>query len=218
MFGHVFENAVTLFVIIDPIGLVPLFVTMTKRETAQTRNRIILRGVIISGIILLSFIALGQFLLDELHISLPAFMIAGGLILLVIGLRMVLEDDPEDQLTTTKPSDDEAATHDIAVFPLAMPFIAGPGAIMAVVLLTDNSKFTIPEQAATAGVLVVVLILTYVILLSSELVQRVLGNTGVNVVTRVMGLIVASLAVETLLDGVNQFFFRSSLRQVGGGR
>jgi len=208
MLGHVFENAVTLFVIIDPIGLVPLFVTMTKRETAQSRNQIILRGVIISGIILLSFIVLGQFLLNELHISLPAFMIAGGLILLVIGLRMVLEDDPEDQLTTTQPSDDEAATHDIAVFPLAMPFIAGPGAIMAVVLLTDNSKFTIPEQAATAGILVVVLVLTYLILLASELVQRVLGNTGVNVVTRVMGLIVASLAVETLLDGINQFFFQ----------
>jgi multiple antibiotic resistance protein len=207
MFGHVFENAVTLFVIIDPIGLVPLFLTMTKKETPQGRNQIVLRGVLISGVILLSFIVLGQFLLDELGISLPAFMIAGGLILLIIGLRMVLEDEPENQLTTTKPSTDEADTHDVAVFPLAMPFIAGPGAIMAVVLLTDNAKFTIPEQLATAGVLIVILCMTYLILLTSELVQQFLGNTGVNVVTRVMGLIVASLAVETLLEGINHFFF-----------
>ncbi|UBF29224.1 MarC family protein [Kovacikia minuta CCNUW1] len=206
MFGHVIGDAVTLFVIIDPIGLVPLFLAMTKQETSQNRSRIILRGVIISGIILLSFIVLGQFLLDELGISLPAFMIAGGIILLIIGLKMVLEDEPEKQLMTTQPSPDEAATHDVAVFPLAMPFIAGPGAIMAVVLLTDNDKFTVSEQIVTAGVLLGILVLTYLILLTSEWMQQILGNTGVNVVTRVMGLIVASLAVETLLEGINHFF------------
>ncbi|MGA7937848.1 MAG: MarC family protein [Kovacikia sp.] len=207
MFGHIFENAVTLFVIIDPIGLVPLFLAITRKETPQSRNRIILRCVIIAGVILLSFIVLGQFLLNELGISLPAFMIAGGLILLIIGLRMVLEDEPEKQLTTTKPSIDEVDTQDIAVFPLAMPFIAGPGSIMAVVLLTDNNKFPVAEQLVTAGVLIVILCLTYLILLGSEFLQKFLGNTGVNVVTRVMGLIVASLAVEILLDGINHYFF-----------
>ncbi len=204
-FRHILQDAVTLFVIVDPIALVPLFISLTRREDALQRQKIALRAVTIAAIVLISFIVLGQFLLNALGISLEAFEIAGGLVLMIIGLQMIFE-----QVTAEEAIDQEnkVATigSDIAVFPLAIPFIAGPGAILSVVLLTDNAKFSFSEQAITALVVLVVLACTYGILRGSEWIQRLLKDTGTNILTRIIGLLVVAIAIQTILTGITSFF------------
>jgi multiple antibiotic resistance protein len=195
------EDAITLFVVIDPVGVVPLFLTLTRGMPPEARRRAARRGVVIAGAILLGFIAVGEIVLDELKISLPAFRVAGGLVLLLVALKMILEDEhrrgASDAGTPEGP--------DIAVFPLAMPFIAGPGAILAAVLLTENGTYSIPEQAVTAAIVIVILAIMYVVLLGADAIQRVIGSTGGMVLTRVLGLVLAALATQTMLDGLRPF-------------
>lgn len=201
MFQHFLQDAVTLFVVIDPIGLVPIFIAITKKEPQVSRRRIASLGVGISTIILLAFLAMGQRLLEALEISLPAFRTAGGLLLLIVGLQMVLQESGGHKAST-----DPASSIDLAVFPLATPLIAGPGGIMSVVLLTDNTKFGWIDQSLTALALVCVLLITYGALLASDWIQKRLGRTGVNVITRVLGLLLAALAMETILAGIGGYF------------
>ena len=197
MLEKLFHDIVTLFVVINPIGVVPLFVGVAGHESATARRRVAGQAIIISGVILLAFIAIGQLMLEALGIDLASFRIAGGLVLFVIALRMVLE---ERRITSdTNPS----LGSNVAVFPLAMPFIAGPASIMALVLLTDNNVYTVWQQAETAALLLLVLAFTYVCLVGAEFVQRLLGPTGANVVSRIMGLILAVLAVQSILTGLH---------------
>ncbi|AFZ44710.1 multiple antibiotic resistance (MarC)-related protein [Halothece sp. PCC 7418] len=200
MFQHFLQDATTLFVVIDPVGLVPVFIAITQKEPQVSRQRIALLGVGISAIILFAFMIGGQTLLSALDISLPAFKIAGGLLLLIVGLRMVLNEDEHSAST------DPESSIDLAVFPLATPLIAGPGGIMTVVLLTDNTKFGAIDQAITSLALMTVLIFTYVALLFANLIQKALGRTGVNVITRILGLLVAALATEIILGGIQDYF------------
>ena len=141
MFEKLFHDLVTLFVVVNPIGVVPLFLAVAGRESAAARRRIAAQAIIISAVILLVFIAIGQIVLEALGIDLASFRIAGGLVLLVIALRMVLAE------TETSSDTDAPLRGNVAVFPLAMPFIAGPASIMAVVLLTDNNVYTVWQQA-----------------------------------------------------------------------
>ncbi|EKU99278.1 membrane protein, MarC family [Leptolyngbya sp. PCC 7375] len=201
MLQHFLQDAVTLFVVIDPIGLVPIFIAITQREPQVSRRRIALLGVGISTLILLAFLVVGQSLLAALDISLPAFRTAGGILLLIVGLQMVLQDSGGHSAST-----DPASSIDLAVFPLATPLIAGPGGIMSVVLLTDNTKFGFIDQAVTALALLSVLFITFIALLCADLIQKGLGRTGVNVVTRILGLLLAALAMETILAGVKGYF------------
>jgi multiple antibiotic resistance protein len=197
------EDAITLFVVVNPIGLVPLFIAITSGKTTLERRRIALRAVAIAAGILVVFVVIGQVILDALKVSLPAFRVGGGLVLLVIALRMVLSETDARPGATQAGAAGSAA--DIAVFPLAMPFIAGPGAVMAAVLLTDNDVFTMAEQVATTAVLMVILLLTYGVLLGAETVQRYIGPTGTNVLSRVLGLVLTAVAAQTMLDGVRAF-------------
>lgn len=199
MFQDIIQDAVTLFVIIDPIALVPVFIAITHDQDAQERQKIALRAVSISAVILSGFLIFGQFLLTALDVSLSAFQIGGGLVLLIVGLQMVLEKSNSNQTESIE-------VGDVAVFPLAIPFIAGPGAIMTVVLLTDNDKFSIPNQTITAGVMLTILAFTYWILIQSERIQKLLGTTGANAITRIIGLIVVAIAIETMLTGISSFF------------
>ena len=201
MLQHFLQDAVTLFVVIDPIGLVPIFIAITQREPQVSRRRIALLGVGISTLILLAFLVVGQSLLAALDISLPAFRTAGGILLLIVGLQMVLQDSGGHSAST-----DPASSIDLAVFPLATPLIAGPGGIMSVVLLTDNTKFSFIDQTVTALALLSVLFITFIALLCADLIQKGLGRTGVNVVTRILGLLLAALAMETILAGVKGYF------------
>jgi multiple antibiotic resistance protein len=199
---RLFQDFVTLFVVINPIGTVPLFLALTSHEPAEAARRTALRSVAISAIILLTFVVIGQVLLRALEIELGAFRIAGGLVLLIISLRMVLESvhhpAGERKETGERP--------DVAVFPLATPFIAGPGAILAAVLLTDHTLYSVPQQVGTTLVMLGVLAIQYVLLLASGTVNRVLGETGTNVISRIMGLILAALSIETILIGVRTAF------------
>lgn len=204
MFRHFLQDAVTLFVVIDPIGLVPIFIAITQKEPQFSRQRIAFLGIAISTIILLAFLVMGQPLLEALEISLPAFRTAGGILLLIVGLQMVLQETGGHSAST-----DPASSVDLAVFPLATPLIAGPGGIMSVVLLTDNTKFGFVDQALTALALLLVLLITYVALLSADWIQKRLGRTGVNVITRILGLLLAALAMETILAGIEGYFGQS---------
>ena len=204
-------DAVTFFVVVNPLGLVPLFITLTRNEPPSNRPDIARRGVIVAAAILIAFIIVGQIVLNAMGITLSSFRIAGGLVLLMISTKMIL-DPPlidEEEFRPT-PSNGEAGavrrSADVAVFPLALPYIAGPGAIMSVVLLTDNARFGIAQQAATTGVLFLVLALTYAVLLLAERLHRLLGETGANVLTRVMGLVLAALAVQSVLAGIRTAF------------
>ena len=201
MLQHFLQDAVTLFVVIDPIGLVPIFIAITQKEPQFSRQRIALLGVGISTIILLAFLVMGQPLLEALEISLPAFRTAGGILLLIVGLQMVLQESGGHSAST-----DPASSVDLAVFPLATPLIAGPGGIMSVVLLTDNQKFGFMDQVVTVLALLVVLLITYVALLAADWIQKKLGRTGVNVITRILGLLLAALAMETILAGIRGYF------------
>jgi multiple antibiotic resistance protein len=206
MAEKLFHDLVTLFVVVNPIGVVPLFVSVAGHESAAARRRLAGQAILISVIILFAFIGIGQIVLEGLGINLASFRIAGGLVLLIIALRMVTQEADD-------PAADGSAFHgNIAVFPLAMPFIAGPASIMAVVLLTDGNVYTGWQQAETAALLLVVLGFTYGCLLGADFVQRLLGATGANVVSRIMGLILAALAVQSMLTGFSDILRLVRLR------
>ena len=194
MADKLFHELVTLFVVVNPIGVVPLFIAVAGHESAAARRRIAGQAILISTVILFVFIGIGQIVLEALGINLASFRIAGGLVLLIIALRMVLQEARDPRASS-------AIYGNIAVFPLAMPFIAGPASIMAVVLLTDNNVYTVWQEVETAALLVVVLGFTYGCLVGADFVQRLLGSTGANVVSRIMGLILAALAVQSILSG-----------------
>ena len=185
-----------LWATIDPIGTLSLFLGLTAAYSAEKRRRIAVRCITYSAIILLATIVAGQLLLDAMDISLASFQISGSAILFLFGLQMIFGSGDSSQ-------DPEAeGGHDVAVFPLAIPSIASPGAIMAVTLATDNDQFRIVEQAATAVTMLIVLAITGGMLLAAERIHRVIGNNGAAILIRVMGMILAALAVESLIDGI----------------
>ena len=200
MVHDVLQDLVTLLVVINPISKVPLFIVLAGHLPADRQTRIAVRAVTIAAIVLLFFLVCGQVALNYLGIDLASVQIAGGLILLIIGLRMVLEDarDPPSS----------PASDDIAVFPLAMPFIAGPGAIMSVMVLTDDNLYTLRDQAETSLATLFVLIATLGCLLGANGLNRMLGRTGINVISRILGLILSSLAVQAILTGVREVMLR----------
>jgi multiple antibiotic resistance protein len=196
----------TFFVIIDPIGVVPLFVALTPGMDPAQRRRTAVRAVIIATGILLTFTLVGQLLLKYLGVSLPAFRIAGGLLLLLLAIDMVVVKS--SGLRSTTPKEDEEAAHrpDITVFPLAIPLIAGPGSITSVMLLHSKQEGDIINQLIVAGVMIGVLLMLLAGLMLSERIMKVLGVTGVNVITRVFGIILAALAVSNIVEGLRGSF------------
>src|SRR5436309_1012303 len=186
------KDFATIWTTIDPIGNVALFAGLTASLTRAERRRTALRATIYAAIIL---VVAGQIILDAIGIHLHSLKVAGGIILFLFGLQMLFGE------MEAKAGSPEAG-RDLAVFPLAVPSIAGPGAMMAVILLTDNDVYTVPEQVETGVVLLVVLFLTYVLLLFSDAILRVIGRQGASVLVRVMGIILCSLAVEIVLTAL----------------
>lgn len=195
--GNILREFITLLVVIDPVGSIPVFLFAAASVPKRLHKRFVIRAVLIAGIVLIAFLVGGQLLLETLGLRLGSFQIAGGIILFLFALTMIFGD--------SKPTSEiEEAGRDHlagAVFPLAMPSIASPGAMLAIVFLTDNHRQSLTEQAITAGVLIVVLILTLILLLAATYVHRVIGNTGASVVSRVMGMILASIAIDSILGG-----------------
>jgi len=194
------EELVSAFLIflatIDPIGTLALFVGLTADASAAERRRIAFRCIGISAATLLAFVVVGQLLLGALGVRLVAFQLAGGIIFFLFGLQMVFGSGAGAPPVSREPD------HDIAVFPLAVPSIASPGSILAAVVLTDNSVHSIPEQAVTAALLLGVLGLTLAILLAANPIHRFIGRAGANLLVRVLGLVLASLAVEMVIEAL----------------
>jgi multiple antibiotic resistance protein len=189
------KDFATIWTTIDPIGNVALFAGLTASLTRTERRRTALRASLYAAVILVVAVVAGQIILDAIGIHLHSLKVAGGIILFLFGLQMLFGR------ADANPGSPEAG-RDLAVFPLAVPSIAGPGAMMAVILLTDNDVYTVPQQAQTGVVLLVVLLLNYILLLLSDLVLRVIGREGAAILVRVMGVILASLAVEIVLTAL----------------
>ncbi len=184
-----------LLVTIDPIGTVALFVPLTAAMTTARRRAVARKAVLVAAGVLIGFLAAGEILLAHLGIRLLSFQLAGGVILFLFGLQMVFGTGVAAH-AAAEPG------HDVAVFPLALPAIASPGAITAVVLLTDNNRYSFAQQGMTALVLCVVLALTLGLLYAADLVHRLLGSTGANVMIRVLGLVLSALATEQIVGGI----------------
>lgn len=188
---------ITLFVVIDPIGSIPVFLYAVAKVPAELHRKFAARAVLIAGVVLLAFLVGGQFMLEVLGLRLGSFKIAGGIVLFLFALTMIFGDSKPD--TEIAAAGGNHLTG--AVFPLAMPSIASPGAMLAIVVLTDNHSQPITEQVITASLLILVLLLTLIVLLAAAFIHRFIGQTGASVISRVMGIILATIAVDAVLGG-----------------
>jgi len=192
---------VLLWAVIDPVGTIPVFISATAERTATEKRRIAFVAAFAAAGILLFFIAVGEPLLLAMGIPLLAFQIAGGIVLFLFALSMIFgESKPEGEEKLLR------SVTDTAVFPLATPSIASPGAMMAVVLLTENQTHTLLDQVATAAVMLVVVATALGLMLAAGPISRIIGSGGASIVSRVMGLILASIAAANVLEGLKEYF------------
>ena len=190
-----------IFAVIDPIGTIPVYLEATKEFDLRYKKKIAIRASVMAFMILLFFIVIGQLILEGMSVSLDAFQISGGVILFLFALTMIFGDGKPDQekngITDYK---------HVTIFPIAIPSIASPGAIMAVVLLTDNHLYSIQEQLITTVLVLIVIGLTCLILLGANRLQQRIGNYGITVISKIMGLILAAYAVQSILSGISHYF------------
>lgn len=198
---------VVLWAVIDPVGTVPIYLSQTQGLTAKQKRLVALKAVSIATGVLLFFLIMGQILLEAMQIPLPAFQAAGGLVLLLFALSMIFGEGKPAQEEKLSKEFNRADLANLAVYPLAIPSIASPGAMMAIVLLTDNNRNSIIDQSLTAVVMVLVLLSTLLLLLGATNIHRMIGNVGAAIISRVMGLILAAVAVNNLLMGIRDFYF-----------
>jgi multiple antibiotic resistance protein len=196
---------VLFFVVVEPISLVPLFAALTAGADEAFRRRMALRSVVLAGGVLALFAFGGAWFLKTMGISIAAFRIAGGVMLFLIALEMVFARESGTR-TTTEELDESRKRADISVFPLAFPFIAGPGALAIVLLTFGASRGEWALSAGLFGVVIAVLAMTYALMRLTPLVMRVMGVTGANVVNRLSGVVLAALAVQFIIDGATAAF------------
>lgn len=195
-----FATAIT---IIDPIGMIPMTLGATVRDSPQRRNAIVDRAVLVAAIIILVMGVVGRGLLDYLGITLPAFTIAGGILLFLIAIDMLFAR-PTGAKRTEAEEKEAAEVSNPAVFPLAVPMIAGPGTIATVLLLVNLSHGDRAELAVVAAAYACALLITWACMRASSLLLRAIGYTGVHVVSRLLGIILAALAVQFVINGLLQ--------------
>ncbi len=195
----------TLFVAIDPPGLAPLFIAVTTAMSALERRAVALRAVIIAFCVLAASALGGKALLQALGVSIPAFRIAGGLLLFSIAVEMVFEKRQERQEKTAKKAITQDHLKSIAAFPLAIPLMAGPGAITATIVQSSNAGDNYVNFAALVGILFVILLMCYLVFLLAEKIDRFLGVTGRVVLNRLLGVLLAAVAVQVIGDGILAF-------------
>ncbi|MEQ8854483.1 MarC family protein [Gimesia sp.] len=204
MWENILKDFIYLWAVIDPVGSIPVFIAVTAGTSRAVQRKIALRAIITAALVLILFIVGGQLLLEQLDIPLAAFQIAGGLVLFLFALTMIFgESKPESEIEESN----RANYHqNKAVFPLAIPSIASPGAMMAVVLITDNHRFHVGEQLLATVTMLAVLIITYGFLLLAGPIQKAIGDAGASIVSRISGLILASVAVDSVLSGIKSYF------------
>jgi multiple antibiotic resistance protein len=195
------DSLIIMLVVVDPIGLTPIFAALTHGESTAARRKMAVRGTLIAAVILVVFALAGDHLLRLLGIGMPAFQIAGGVLLFLLAVDMVFARHSGLRSTTEREQKEAETKKDISVFPLAIPLIAGPGALTTVLLMVGEQGDDPAVLVAVLAVLLVVLTITLVALLLSERIMAFLGETGANVISRVLGVILAALAVQFALDG-----------------
>lgn len=204
MQGFLWQAFVTLFVIIDPFAVLPMFIALTRNDSIVQQRRTALKACIIATVLLLVFAFIGDKLLDAMGISEAAFRIAGGFLLLLAAIEMVVAKSSGIRSTTGDETAEAEHRDDISVFPLAIPLIAGPGGLTSiVVLMRQAEQISSLAQIGVIIILIVVLLITYLSLLMSGRILKILGVTGTNVLTRVFGIILAALAVQNIINGIS---------------
>ena len=198
--SNIVRELITLLVVIDPIGSLPVFYFIAARVPEHLHWKLAVRAVVIAAVFLYLFLVGGQLLLEALGLRFGSFQIAGGVVLFLFAVSMIFGDSKPSREIEEAERDHLAG----AVFPLAMPSIASPGAMLAIVVLTDNHRNSIPDQAVTGVLLLFVLLLTLGLLLLAARLKRVLGASGASVISRVMGIILATVAVDAVLGGLHE--------------
>lgn len=193
------------FTVIDPIGTVPVFLAATAGVSAKFRARIAWRAFAISAILLVLSVVLGQITLEYLAINFAAFRVAGGVILFLFALDMIFgESKPDHEIAEAQAHADDAL--DKAVYPLAIPSIAGPGAMMAAIVRTDNQLYDLGHQVMTVMIILAVLGIVLACMLLATRIERIIGQSGASVVSRVMGLLFAAIAADGVMTGIRDYF------------
>ena len=196
---------ITLFVVIDPPGCAPIYAGLTKGATAAQRLSMAVRACLIASVILLIFALFGQQLLGALHIELDSFRIAGGIMLFLIALDMVFEKRTQRREERAEKVAATPEVEDVSVFPMAMPMLAGPGAIAAVMLLQNEAEGT-QETLVVLGALAAVMVLTLLALIAASPLMRLFGARVEAVITRLLGVLLAALAAQYVIDGLRNSF------------
>lgn len=196
-----FNAFVTILVTIDPPGLAPLFLALTGGMNRSERNQVAVRASVIGFGVLALFAIAGSAILSVFGITLPAFRVAGGMLLFYIAFEMIFERRQERHEKSAVRAVTKDMIHNIAAFPLAIPLIAGPGAISATVLISGAFDGVLAKIALVAIILACILA-TYVVFVLAERIDRFLGETGRSILTRLLGVILAALAVQFVADGI----------------
>lgn len=196
---------ITLFVVIDPPGCAPIYAGLTKGATAAQSRIMAIRATVIAGLILVGFALFGQQLLGALHIELDSFRIAGGLMLFFIAFDMVFEKRTQRREERAEKVAATPEIEDVSVFPMAMPMLAGPGAIAAVMLLQNEADGT-EDTLVMLGALGAVLLITMLALIAAGPLMRLFGDRVEAVITRLLGVLLAALAAQYVIDGLKGSF------------
>ena len=199
------SSFITFFVVIDPPGCAPIYASLTSSVPERDRRIMAARAIFVAALILLFFALLGEQMLSALGISLDSFRIAGGIMLFLIALEMVFEKRTERREDRAQEIIEQPEIEDVSIFPMAMPMIAGPGSIAAVMVLTSQND-GIDNALVILGALGGVLLLTLIGLLAAGPMMRILGNKVEAVITRVLGVLLGALAVQFVVDGLNASF------------
>jgi multiple antibiotic resistance protein len=199
---------VTLLVTIGPFETAPIFAGLARHLSPDERRRSVRRAVLIAGAVLVAFALIGKELLGLLHVSLPALRTAGGVLLFLEAIHLMFSAPPGLSTLNREEQEEARRPHDISVFPLAFPLIAGPGSLLAVVLLISQADGNPWHVAGILAVLAICLLLTLIALSTAETLIRLLGVTGTDVIGRISGLLLAALAMQYVFDGLNEGIFR----------
>jgi multiple antibiotic resistance protein len=196
---------VTFFVIIDPPGCAPIYASLTQGANAVQRRAMAVRAVVVAGLILLVFALVGEDLLRVLGISLNSFRIAGGIMLFLIALEMVFEKRTQRREDRAAKINETPEIEDVSIFPMAMPMIAGPGSIASVMLMMSRTE-GLTASLVVIGAMALILLLTLVALLAAGPLMRLVGHSVEAVVTRLLGVLLAALAAQFVIDGIRASF------------
>lgn len=192
---------ITFFAVIDPIGTIPVFIAVTARHSKLSRSKIAMMASLVAAAVLLFFAILGEILLNAMGVSLFAFQLAGGVILFLFAITMIFgESKPDSELKIV------ASESETAIFPLAIPSIASPGAMLAAVLLTSNKVHGIFDQLLTITIMLSVIAVAFTFMMLAGFLHRIMGTSGASIISRVMGLILSAVAAENILNGIKGFF------------